>query len=218
MAVKEKNKPIFSISEAIRFGWQVTKKHFWFFVAMIFISEVIDRIVPYIYEPMFGYTDILVILLGIIVFISGWVLSIELSFAAIVIYFKFADKKKALLKDLFGYFDSKILFNYFLVGLLYGLGVVIGFVLFVIPGIYFAIKYSFVLYIYVDKRIGVIDSFKESARLTQGVKWKILRLGLLQFLILLGGAFALLVGLFIAVPIKYISDIYLYRKLLDKRK
>lgn len=203
----------FSISEAIRFGWQVAKKNVWFFVAMLLINQGISLLTSYIYQPLLDNQDVLIKILGVITFIVGWIINLEIEFAMLAIYLKFVDRKHAVLKDLFVYFNVKLLIRYFLIQFLYGLGTLIGVLLFIIPGIYFATKYWFAGYIYVDKRTGVIESFKESANLTKGIKWQLFRLGLLQLLIEIGGMLALLVGLFIAIPINYLSDFYIYRKI-----
>ena len=213
MAEQKITQTTFSISEAIRFGWEIAKKNLWFFVAMLLVTETIGLVTSFIYQPMIKSNDILVILLGIILFIISGIIKLEISFAQLSIYFKFADKKKASIKDLFVYFDTKLLFRYFLINFLLILIIFVGLLLFIVPGIYLGLKYWFVPYIYVDKRTGIIESFKESAKLSQGIKKQLFFLGLLQILIQIGGLLALLVGLFIAIPINYLSDIYVYRKL-----
>lgn len=207
----------FSKSEAIRFGWDIAKKNFWFFFAVLLISNLINWPFNFISQPLFESSDVYLKLLGILIYAAGLIVSIEIGFATFAIFFKFIDKKKVSIKDLFAYFNAKLLFRFSIVGLLYALIVLIGFLLFIIPGIYFGIKYWFALYIYVDKRTGIIESFKESARITKGVKWQLFLLGLIQMLIMLAGTLALLIGLVIAIPINYLSDVYVYRKLSAKK-
>jgi uncharacterized membrane protein len=206
----------FSKTEAIRFGWQMAIKHFRFFVVALLIVHGISWGLSFIYQPFIGNSDILIKLLGIILFLVGWYINLEIGFAMLTIYFKIAEKKKTTVKELFAYFDWDIISRYFLVFLLYGLLILVGTLLFIIPGIYFATKYWFAGYIYVDKRTGVLEAFKESAKLTQGIKWQLFLLGLLQILIQIAGLLALVVGLFVAIPINYLSDIYVYRKLSAK--
>lgn len=183
---------------------------------MIVISIGIDQLSSYISQQLAANQNISIILLGLLVLIVGWIINIETSFAQLAIYFKFTDSKPTTLKELFSYFDFKLLFRFFLVSLIFNTLCIVGYLLFIFPGIYFNTKYWFAAYIYVDRRTGVIESFKESAKLTQGIKTQLFLLGLLQFLIQLGGLLALVVGLFIAVPINYLSDLYVYRKLTSK--
>lgn len=207
----------FSISKALGFGWNIAKKNFWFFLAVLLIPNAISFLIAFIYQPLFDQNTLLLNILGFVIMIAGWIVSLQLSFATLALYFKFADAKKAELKDLFAYFDARLLRRYFLLNLLFGLMMTVGILLFIIPGIYLGLKYWFTPYIFVDNpKIGIIEAFKESARITKGVKWKLFLLGILQTLIMLAGVLALLVGSAIAVPINYLSDIYVYRKLSAK--
>lgn len=207
----------FSKREAIRFGWEIAKKNFWFFVPMILIPFAISWLFSLVSNPLFASQNGLSKMLGFLLMIVGWVVGLELGFAKLAIYFKFVDEKKASLKDLFEYFDASLLFRYFLASFLYGFATLVGLLFFIVPGIYIATKYWFAVYIYVNKRTGVLESFVESAKLTQGIKWQLFLLGLLQTLVVIAGALALLVGLFIAIPINHLSDIYIYRKLSEKK-
>ena len=65
-----------------------------------------------------------------------------------------------------------------------------GFIFFIIPGIYFACKLSFVDYLIVDRKMEVVEAIKESWRLTNGYTFKIFLLGLAAFFVgILGLAF-----------------------------
>ena len=69
----------------------------------------------------------------------------------------------------------------------------LGLIAFVIPGLVFIAAYSMFSYVIVDKEVGIIASFQESARLTKGARWKILALiagtiGLISLAMFLGGA------------------------------
>jgi len=215
MAKKKKVHKSFSIKEAIHFGWQISTKNVWFFIGFLLIpfgiNMLLSNFTPQLFDKNLHFN-----FLGLVILFISWIVSLQFGFAQIAIYFKLADKKKTSLKELFAYFDKGLLWKYFLVGLLLQLIILAGFLVLIIPGIYFSLKYWFAPYIYVDKRTGVIDAFKESARLTEGVKWQLLLLGIVQSLVVLAGALALLVGLFVTLPINYLSDISVYRKLSAK--
>jgi hypothetical protein len=201
----------FSKSEAIKFGWQLATKNIWFLVGLLLIPGIINLLfsfTPQVFDENLNFSFV-----GLLFLIVGTIIGLQFSFAQFAVFFKLADQKKSSLKELFAYFDVVLLWRFFLVNFLFGLITTLGFLLLIIPGIYFSLKYWFAVYIFVDKRTGVIEAFKESARITKGVKWQLLLLGILQTLIMLAGALALLVGLFVAVPINYLSDVYVYRKL-----
>ena len=203
----------FSKSEAIRFAWELTKKHFWFFVGFLLLAQVIGFLISSISQPLMQNSNVSIKIAGILVFLAGWIINLEIGFATVMIFFKIADKKKTAVKELFSYFDAGLIFRYFLISLILNLVTLVGFLLFIIPGIYFCLKYWFAPYIFVDKRTGVLEAFRESAKLTQGIKWQLFLLGLVQMLILIAGTLALIVGLFAAAPINFLSDIYVYRKI-----
>jgi uncharacterized membrane protein len=218
MAEQKKSNNNFSLSEAISFSWNIAIKNLWLLVGVLLIPYGIRWILSLIAASFIQSGNGFEIALGVLTYIIDLIFYLEVSFAGMVIYFKLVDKKKVGKEELFKYFDAKLLYRFFLISFVYALITFVGIVLFVIPGIYFATKYWFAGYIYVDKRTGVVESFKESARLTQGIKMKLFYLGILQVLIQIGGLLALLVGLFIAVPINYLSDIYVYRKITKTLK
>jgi hypothetical protein len=61
-------------------------------------------------------------------------------------------------------------------GLLQGLGLTLGFILQIVPGIILTVMWSVVVPVYVQERPGVIESFSRSAELTSGERWKIFAL------------------------------------------
>src|SRR5258706_1721108 len=218
MAEKTSTQNAFSKSEAFRFGWETTKKNFWFIAALVAIPIVISECISFISQPLVKADNGYFKLAGFLLTIAGYFVSYSIGFGSTAIFLKLADKKKTEIKELFSYFDLKLICRFFVVSLIYGLLVIIGLLLFIVPGLYFATKYCFVSYIFVDKRgeIGIIDAFKESARLTERVKMQIFMLMLLQGLIIIAGLLALLVGALVAIPVVTLAYVYVYRKLQAK--
>lgn len=93
-----------------------------------------------------------------------------------------------------------------------------GFLLFVIPGIYLSIKYAYAPILLVDNDLGPIDALKESAKLTDGVKWDMIGASLTFSMFAYIGIFALFVGLFITAPIAAIAYYVFYERLLHLKK
>ena len=90
-----------------------------------------------------------------------------------------------------------------------------GTLLFIIPGIYFAIRFMFVNNAIVDKRISVSESLSYSSKLTLKNKWYLIGWGLLMFGINLLGMMALLIGLIFTIPFTLFASIVLYRRLTN---
>ena len=153
-------------------------------------------------------------LASFIVQIIGWVLQMAVSLGLIGVALKLYDRKKVVYKNLFDYF--RLIIPYFIGSFIYGAIVVVGFILLIIPGIIWAIKFRYFQYFMVDKNMGPIDALKASAKITKGVKWKLLGFGIVLGLINICGALLLLVGLLFTVPLSIMAEVYVYRKLASK--
>jgi hypothetical protein len=84
---------------------------------------------------------------------------------------------------------------------LYGLMVVGGILLLIVPGIYLALRFGMFQYAIIDRNMGVIDSLKYSSELTKENRMNLFGLGCMMVLIILAGVLALLVGLIFAIPV-----------------
>jgi hypothetical protein len=98
-----------------------------------------------------------------------------------------------------------------LASLLFGLMVMAGLLLLIVPGIVLMLRFAFYQEAIVDRNLGVIDAFKYSAQLTQNNRLNLFRLGLLSILIVLAGVLALFVGLIFAIPMVSLITPLAYR-------
>ena len=115
------------------------------------------------------------------------------------------------------YFDG---FRHFLptlvAYLILGVATMIGFLLLIIPGIIVAHGLSQVYFVMQDRpELGVEGSLKESWRLTctNGNMLKVLGMAFLAIFVVIGGALALGVGLFIAIPLVSVMSAGLYEEI-----
>jgi len=93
------------------------------------------------------------------------------------------------------------------------LGIVLGLILFIIPGVFLALAWSLALPIAVDRDIGAIEALGESYRLTTGHRLSLLVLFLgLGAIALLGLCFCG-VGVFVAVAIGQVALAWVYGRL-----
>jgi len=200
----------FSIEETLTFGWNTMKANFWFFVGVLIVAGLIFFIPRVIATMLQRESAGLSFLFNII----GWIADIIIAIGLITIALKFLDNKKPEFDDLFSF--KPYFWQYLLGSILYGLIVMGGFFLFVIPGIYWAIKFQFFGYFIVDKKLDAIEALRYSSRLTKGVKWHLLGFGIVIWFIELLGLLALIIGLFAAVPIVLVAYAFVYRKLLNQ--
>lgn len=202
----------FSKREAIKIGWEVTKKNFGFFAIVLIISLFINFL-PEAIERAFK--DLNLFALIAINFI-GIIFSVIVGIGLIKVFLKVFDQEKAELKDLFSHYD---LFFKYLAGLiLYGLIVFAGLMLLIVPGIILGIKFYFFSYFIIDKKLGPIKALKESSRITKGNKWNLFLFFSLIAIIDLIGLLFFFVGLILTVPITMTATVFVYRKLLKEPK
>ena len=92
----------------------------------------------------------------------------------------------------------------------------VGFVLFVIPGLIAGVGLSQSFYVLQERpELGAIEALKESWRLvwSQGHFWKVVGLSLLSLFVILLGVLAFGVGLFFAIPVVSVANAGLYDEL-----
>ena len=200
----------FSKKEAISFGWKATKKNLLFFICFLISTLVILGILQWIQnsEECSMYTIIFCFAISILV----WLAEILVSMMTIKTGLRLCDAEKITVADIFKLSWSAV-FNYIIASFLYGLIVVAGTILLIVPGIIWAIKYGFYGYLILDKGMGPIAAIKRSGAITKGSIWNLYLLFLLIALINMAGALAVLLGLFISIPITIIANAYVYRKL-----
>ena len=195
----------FSISEAVSFGWQTTKKNLGFLIGVALVAYVAPQIVVGLLSGEEGSSSYA--LWSII----SWIYSMIVSIGMIVISLKLVRGQKPEFADLFN--NTSVLLNYLIGMFLYGLMVLAGFIALVIPGIYLALKFQFVSYFIIDKKMGAIEALKASGQATQG-KLSHLLLTYFAFVgITLLGLLALVVGVLVALPVVMLAYAYIFNKL-----
>ncbi len=147
----------------------------------------------------------------IIIILEFW-----LSIGIIIICLKTVKGQNTKISDLFQ--GLPYLASYTGAYVLYTLLVMTGFFLLVVPGVVWHLKYMFFPYFVIEKKMKAIEALKASSKITCNIKWDLLRLEILLFLINLLGVAALLIGTFRTIPIMWISYALVYLKIKDKFK
>jgi uncharacterized membrane protein len=172
------------VGESISFGWRKTMDHIWSWIYAVIIGGLIGWI------PIVGSL-------------------IHAGFIRITLNVSDGEKPDAM--DLFGEVDKWV--RVFFGSILYGLIVLGGLILLIVPGIYWAIKYFFFFYYIVDKDMGTMESLRASGELTNGHKWSLLWLWIVLILINMLGAILCLVGLLVTIPLTLMATVYVYHAL-----
>lgn len=200
----------FSQKEAISFGWNTTKTNLAFFI-IISLTLFILQIIPAVVRQFTGNQNTSVVIINSAVAIIFWLINLVTSMGVIKISLKFIDNQSASYSDLFSQFH--LFFRYLLGSILYGLIVMAGLILLIIPGIIWGIKFQFFSYSIIDQDLGPVEALKRSWIITSGVKWRLFVFNITLGLINLLGLLALGVGLLVTVPTTSLAAAYVYRQL-----
>ena len=200
----------FSKKEAISFGWQITKSNFWFFVGLLILAGII-RVGPNLIKELLKEKSPG---LSFLIDLIGLVLSLIIVLGLIKISLNFCDNLKSEIFDLFSQY--RLVFRYLFAFILYVLICSLGLIFFIIPGIYFGIRFIFFDYFIVDKESKIIESLRKSWQITKGSVWNLFLFYLLLVGINLLGAICLFIGLFATIPTTMIARAFVYRKLLSQ--
>ena len=210
----------FSIKEAYRWGWSAFKENWKFLIGILFIAffvqfafGVLEKTILMFFQS--GSSQILQIFLGIlyiIVSLTSMIVNILIMLGYIDICLKIYDNKKVCYKDLF--MQHKKLPVAIFAAILYLIGVSLGLLLLIIPGIIVGILLSYYPYYIVDENKGSIDSLKESYALIRPVFFKMLLFMIVNILVVMLGTLALFVGLLVAYPVVALANTFVYRSLV----
>ena len=141
--------------------------------------------------------------------ILGNVLSILLSLGMVRIGLNLVSGKQVSVGQLFG--EGRKLLPAIGASILFGVMLVIGFLLLIIPGVYLLLRYGQFMNAIVDKDLGVMDSLRYSSSITTNNRLNLFLLALLSFAIVIAGLLALVVGLIFAYPVVWLSWMVAFR-------
>ena len=117
-------------------------------------------------------------------------------------FLRMSNGEKVEIGDFFKYGFNK--FGRLLIaGIIYPIGVMLGFICFIIPGIYLMIRWFFIVPLIMDKNLGVAEAFDYSVRMSDGILWDIFSIFILNAIIK-GIGSLIVVGSIFTSPLTYI--------------
>lgn len=188
--------------EAFNFGFAAFKKNWGPFVALalfVILFAILGFVLHKKYS-LFGISDVVTLVGGTIA---------ELGF--ITLGLKVVDGKRVSFSDILA--KRKLLIPFSLVFISYSILIRIGFMLFVIPGIFLGARLFFTPYLVVDKNLSYKEAFKTSWKITKGKTIQLILFQLSILAVIILGLLILGVGLLVAIPVVDIASVYVYRKL-----
>lgn len=202
------SRKFFSFCDVLGYGWGVMKANIWFFVGVGLICFGITYI-PTVIDFISPKSVNIISRIGII--ILGWPISAILGIGLTKIALSFCDEVKPRTGTLFDAWGC--FWRYLGTMILYSLICIGGFLLLIVPGIVWGVKFKLSFYFVVDKGLGPVEALKASSRTTMGAKWELLGFGILCSLINLLGLLCLFVGLFATYPTVLVANALVYRQL-----
>ncbi|XKT74966.1 MAG: glycerophosphoryl diester phosphodiesterase membrane domain-containing protein [Patescibacteria group bacterium UBA2103] len=115
--------------------------------------------------------------------------------------------------DLFSLDNRWISFVF--MGMIKAVFLLLGFLLFIIPGIYLMVKWMFAEYLVIEKGMRPMEALRKSSEMTKGHRWKLFFFALASILVMLVGTLLLFVGVIPAGIIVVLATISIYKKLLN---
>ena len=170
--------------------------------------------------PTFG---IAVLLIGLVV--GSIFLAMILFFASIYLIYTMgyinltldaARNKQVYYKTLLNQVSLKKAFKLLIAQLYVGFIVMCGLILFIVPGIIFALKYVFVPYVMVDQDVPSIKgALKGSSQITKGVRGKLFGFSIVSSFVWFAGLLAFGVGTVVSAIVLSLAAAYIYKELAD---
>jgi uncharacterized membrane protein len=149
--------------------------------------------------------------------VIGWLATTYLSIGYIRYLFNLIDGKKAKVEEIFHGVDSISHFVFVIVvGVITGIIIIFGTLLFIIPGVIAALGLIFSKYVIVENKGGeveIIEAIKTSWEITKGYRGRLLWISVVLAFLNLFGFLALIVGLIITIPLSAIIMASAYKKL-----
>jgi uncharacterized membrane protein len=188
----------FSVEKIIKSAWHRFNDNriFWIGVALLSLSMSIPG-------NIFPTLGILFTLVSC--YISASVIRISINFM----------KGHLVNHNDFFQIDIMQFFNYLAALILCSVSILLGFLFFVIPGIYLMTRFIFVQYFVIDKKISFDAAIKRSWKITKGNEINLLAFLFAMVIIFVLGFLAFVIGVVVAIPITQLSTAKLYLTFLN---
>lgn len=196
----------FSISEVCSTSWQRTKAQIWvlsgLIIGMSIISFTLGVFAMPIQQSVMG---------AIVINLISCIISCIFALGYMKNIFQALDGEEPQFSA-YGQQARKII-TYLVANILMAIIVTLGLCLFIIPGIYLALRLQFYAALIVEDDAGIIESLQRSWEITRGQEMSLFILMLAMIGICILGLILLGIGIFVAMPLIYMMYAYVFRKL-----
>jgi uncharacterized membrane protein len=200
----------FTAGSSIRFGWETFKKRPWFLIGAAFVYFVVVGVLSSIFNEIVSQGGVLE-LVGVI---ARFALQMLAGMGSVSFALKAHDDIEHV--SIMDFWHPRPFWKYTGTTVLFGIILVVGLILVIIPGIIWGIMFGYSMFLVIDKQMSPMDALKESKRITYGYKWELLLLGVFSALTVIVGVVCLGVGLLVAYPIVVIDNTHAFRTLQQR--
>jgi len=186
----------FSYKRVFAYSWDIFKQNVGVLIGTLLFLTIISMGTQFLSDVVIREMSFV---LGFAVLCVGWVFSVLFSMGYVYLTLRMVRKQKASSEDIL--VPAPQFFSFVGASLLYGVIVFFGLLLFIVPGIYWSVKYMFFRQAIIDRRVSPLQALSQSGSLVQGKWWRIFGLGLSVVLLNLCGALLFGVGLLITIPL-----------------
>ncbi len=200
----------FRAGAMIGFGWETFKKRPWFFAGVTFIVGVLSGGTSFRMGDSIQNSPSTIALI-VFVGLAMAVISILAKMGSIQVVLKAQNNADSVtFSDLWA---PHPFWKYVGASMLVGIIVVVGLILLIVPGILWGLRYMFVPYLVMERKLKPFEALKESARITDGHKWQLLKMIGLIVLVNILGFLCLVVGLLVSGSVSSLAIAHAYRTL-----
>lgn len=198
----------FSIKEIIGTSWRLFTNHWGVLLGTLLIVMLLNGAFSFATEVVGDDSPG-----GVVITLCSIAVSIVVQLGMYRMWLDLTRGKEVRVEQLFS--EYLLSPRYLGASIAYFIMIFVGFLLFIIPGIYLSIKYGYYGYAMVDRRLSITDSFKLSAQITEGYKWQLLLLGLAYAGLVIVSIIPLGLGLLATIPMAMIGGAITYITLLS---
>ena len=204
----------FSVGAMIKFGWETFKKRPWFFIGayvLVMILSMIPGQIASMIAPAGQDVGAFAGIIALVFSIIGVFANIYYSMGTTAFALKAHDDAAGV--KLMDMWHPHPIVAFVIAGALYGLAVICGLILLIVPGIIVSLMLMFGTYVVIDRNAKAMDALRESRRITRGHLWQLFVFGLALVLLNFVGLLVLVVGLLVTMPVSAFAVAHAYRTL-----
>jgi len=202
-----------SISNIVSEAWTLFKEHASSIIVILLVYLVTNSIISFIGVAVMGDSILITFIFQIIQSIIGIILA--LGFNRILL--NIINGESYEVNTLFSQTNFSLVLNTIIGSVVIGIAIIVGLVFLILPGLYIAFRLQFFNYALLEQETpNFSDAIKTSWDMTKGHVIDLVVIAIVSGIIVIGGVLALIIGLFVAIPVISLMSVLVYKNLKTK--